>query len=125
MAVRVTATEVKQIMDDIDLSTTIIDVYIKSANTFVNTVLGDGTTDILKEIERWLTAHMIASTRERMALKETAGTASVTYTGVYGEALKSTSYGQMVLTLDTTGSFAALSAGSKFASIYAIKSFDE
>ena len=65
---------------------------------------------------------MIASTRERMAKSEAAGGASITYLGEAGKALESTPYGQMVLTLDTTGAMASL--GLKKASIYAVKSFD-
>jgi hypothetical protein len=121
MAARVTAKEVRAILDNTELSDPQIGYYITSANTLVNSVLGLGTTDILKEIERWFTAHMIACTRERMAIKEGAGGASITYTGKYEEGLKSTPYGQMVLTLDTTGLMAAQD-GKKVASIYAIKS---
>ena len=122
MAVRVTATEVKQILDDSALSDTIVDAYITGANALVNDTLGTGTTDILKQIELWLTAHMISCTRERMAKTEGAGGASITYIGEYGDALNSTPYGQMVLTLDTTGSMASL--GLKKASTIAIKAFD-
>jgi len=121
MAARVTPTDVKAILDDSELSSGQILPYITSANALVNSVLGTGTTDILKEIERWFTAHMIACTRERMALKEGAGGASITYTGKYEEGLKSTPYGQMVLTLDTTGLMAAQD-GRRTATIYAIKS---
>jgi hypothetical protein len=88
----------------------------------VNTVLGTGTSDNLKEIERWLTAHMISISRERQTLKEEAGTVSVTYAGSFGEGLKATSYGQTVLALDTTGKMASLSG--KAVSIYAIPSFE-
>jgi len=122
MAVRVTEAEVKAILDDTSLTDPQILAYIGSANVMVNTALGTGTTDILKEIERWLTAHMIASTRERTALKEEAGGASITYTGKYDQGLASTPYGQMVLSLDTTGTMASLIGRS--AKIFAIPSFD-
>jgi hypothetical protein len=65
---------------------------------------------------------MIACTRERTALKEAAGGASITYTGKYDKNLSSTPYGQMVMTLDTTGAMSAL--GGKQASITAIQSFE-
>lgn len=122
---RVTADEVKEILDNTSLTDPIIEAYITGANALVNKTFETGTspgTDLLKEIERWLTAHMISCTRERMAKKEGAGGAYIEYTGQYGENLSSTSYGQMVLTLDSTGQMAAL-AGKK-ASITAIKSFD-
>lgn len=121
MAVRVTATEVKSIIDT-SLADSVVDVYIGSANAMVNDVLGTGTTSILKEIERWLTAHMISLTRERMAAKEGAGGAEIEYVGKTGEGLSSTPYGQMVLELDDTGAMAAL--GRKKAFIRAVTSFD-
>ena len=109
MSVRVTATEVKEIIET-DITDSTIDVYITSANALVNKALGTSSlgTALLKEIERWLTAHMIASTKERQTKKEEAGTAKVEYTGDYGEGLASTSYGQMVMGLDTTGGMAKL-----------------
>ena len=121
MTARVTAAEVKEILDDSTLSDIIIGAYIKGANTLVNSVLGMGTSDLLKEIERWFAAHLIAFTRERMAKKEGAGGASIEYTGEYGEGLASTSYGQMVMVLDTTGGMASLSL--KQAKITAVTSF--
>ncbi len=109
MATRTTVEEVKQILNDTELSDPIIEGYIKAANSMINNVLsGKLDEDTLEEIERWLTAHMIASTRERQAVKEGAGGAFIEYTGKFGEGLKSTSYGQMVLTMDTTGLMAAL-----------------
>jgi hypothetical protein len=123
MAVRVTANEVKEIIET-ELSNTIIEAYITGANQLVTEVLGTTSlgTDLLKEIERWLSAHMMAISRERQAMEEGAGGAYIKYSGSYGEALKSTSYGQMVLALDTTGTFASLSG--KSARIFAIESFD-
>jgi hypothetical protein len=99
-----------------------VDLFINSANVMVNNVLGTGTSSLLTEIENWLTCHMIASTRERQAKKEEAGGAKVEYTGFWKLGLQSTSYGQMVLVLDTSGAFASL--GGKSASITAITSFD-
>jgi len=122
MAVRVTAAEVKAILEDTELTDLVVETYITGANTLVNSVLGTGTTDLLKEIERWLTAHMIKSTQERIAKKEEAGGAKIEYEGVFGAGLSSTPYGQMVLTLDATGLMASLSG--KTVKIYAIKSFD-
>jgi len=101
---RVTAAEVKEV---INTSLTEVQVipYITSANVYVTERLGSSTlsTDTLKEIERWFTAHMIAITRERVAKSEEAGGAKVEYVGEFGEGLKSTPYGQMCVSLDTTG----------------------
>ena len=122
MAARVVYTDIQAILDETDLTESQIAPYIVSANIMVNNVLGTGTTDILKEIERWLTAHMIVITRERQAIKEGAEGANIEYTGKFGDALNSTSYGQMVLQLDSTGAMAALV--KKDISIYAITSFE-
>ena len=121
---RTTAVEVLAIMDEVTLDSAIVDKYISGANIWVTQVLGSESlsTDLLTEIEKWLTAHMIASTRERAAKKEGAGGAYIEYAGSYGEGLKSTAYGQMVLALDTSGGFASLSG--KAAKIRAVKSFD-
>lgn len=122
MAVRVTEADVRAILDDTSLTDPQILAYITSANTLVNSVLGTGTTNTLFEIERWFTAHMIATTRERMAKKEAAGGASIEYIGEYKEALASTPYGQMVMLLDTSGLMITLFG--KSAKIFAIPSFD-
>jgi hypothetical protein len=121
---RVTATEVKEILDDSALTDAQVNPYITGANIMVTQVLTNSGlgTDVLKEIERWLAAHMITVTRERTAKREAAGGASIEYTGEWGQNLTSTSYGQMVMTLDTTGAMAAL--GGKTASTFAIPSFE-
>ena len=122
---RTSAAEVLQILDNCTLSTTIIDVYVEAANLVVTNVLGDDTTlgaSLKEEIERWFTAHMIASTLWRTAKVEELGDAKVQYTGKWGESLSSTPYGQMVKQLDTTGKMGNL--GKKAASIYAVTSFE-
>jgi hypothetical protein len=120
MANRVTATEVKAIMDGVTLADAIIDSYIIGANTIVTDNLATSglSTAMLKEIERWLAAHLVAITRERTAKKEGAGGASIEYTGDWGEGFSSTSYGQTAVALDSTGTLAGLTG--KSASIYAV-----
>ena len=122
---RVTAAEVKAILDKSKLTNTEIDVFITSANVLVTQALGSSTlgASVLKEIERWMAAHMIASSRERVAKNEEAGGAKINYSGQFGRGLHSTPYGQMVLTLDTTGAMAAL--GGKAEKLQAIKEFDD
>lgn len=118
---RVTATEVKEIIET-TLSDAIVNAHIAGANALVNEVFGTGTSDLLKQIELWLTAHMLTLTRERQAAKEGAGGANIEYTGTFGQGLESTTFGQMVKVLDTTGAMASL--GTKQASLFAITSFD-
>lgn len=115
---RVTADEVKAVIDT-SLTDAQIEAYIGSANVMVTDLITGLSDDVTKEIERWLTAHMIASTRERVAKEEGAGGAYIKYTGEYGRHLNSTQYGQMVIALDTTGAFA--SAGMKRVVIKAIE----
>lgn len=124
MANRVIASDVSAILDNTSLTDPQIEIYITTAETLVTEVLGssDLGADMLKEIERYLTAHLIVMTRERLSKKEEAGSAKIEYAGVFGSGLDATSHGQMVKVLDTTGGFAAL--GGKEVSIYAIKSFD-
>ena len=124
MTARVTPEEVIAIMENQDLDEDVVASFILGANALVNSVFGDtDATALTKEIERWLTAHLIATTVERMAEREGAGGASITYTGKYGENLSSSPYGQMVLTLDQSGKMVGL--GKQNASIFAVPSFDE
>jgi len=119
---RVTASEVKQIMDGCTTSDTVVGIMIDAAEEVITNVFS-GDADIndtlLKEIERWFTAHMLASTLHRTTSEEKLGEASVKFTGKWGEKLSSTPYGQMVLTLDTSGKMG--NAGKQAASIYAIE----
>jgi hypothetical protein len=120
----VTATQVKQIIST-DLSDTIVEAYIDGAYELVNDVLGDDTTissSLKAEIEKWLAAHMIAITRERVAKEEGAGGAYIKYTGVFTVGLLATPYGQVVKELDTTGKMAAL--GRKTVSVRAVEETD-
>jgi len=122
---RTTATEVKAIMDNCTVDDAVIDSFIVSANAVVTSVF-DGDTDIgstmKEEIERWFTAHMLASTLCRTTVTEKLGEAAVRYTGEFRENLSSTPYGQVVLQIDFTGKMANI--GKRRASIYAIESFD-
>ena len=123
---RVTATEVKAIMDNCTLADGIVDNYITPANALVTEILGDDTdmTDtLLEEIEKNLAAHFIAMTLHRTTQEEEVGDARVKFTGYWGKKLESTPYGHIVLVLDFTGKM--LKAGKGGAMIKAIESFDD
>lgn len=125
MAVRTTAAEVKQILDGCTISDTIVDVYIASASRLVDSVYANDTTMTdaqLEDIELWLSAHMIACTLTRQTSQETVDDVSVKYTGYWSKDLESTSYGQMVKVLDTSGKMGNL--GKKEAKLTTITSFD-
>lgn len=126
MAIRTTIAEVKLIMKSCTAADATITAMIAAASGIVDTVFANDTTlttTTLESIEQWLTAHFLASTFNRVASEEKLGDAQVTYTGKWGEGLRSTPYGQMVLLLDTTGLMA--NSSKQAASIYAITSFDE
>lgn len=107
MAVRTDKDTVESIMET-GIAVLEIEAIIVFANRMVNTVVGDSTLteEVLTDIETWLTAHMIAIGKERQAKSERVSDIWITYQGKFGEGLKSTTYGQMVLMLDSTGNFA-------------------
>lgn len=122
---RTTASDVKQIIDT-DLADAVVDGYISGATEVVTELLGSDSSissELKTEIERWLTAHMIASTREQQLTEAKAGPASAKFQGRTGMGLDATLYGQQVKAMDTTGKLAAL--GGKKASMTAIPSWDD
>ncbi len=122
---RTTATAVKKIIST-DLSDPIVeDGFIASATELVTNALGDDTTlsdDLKEEIEKWVTAHLLASTREQQIQSGEAKGSKVVYQGKTGIGFESTFYGQMALRLDTTGKLASL--GRKQVTFAAIGNWD-
>lgn len=125
MSVRTTKTAVRYVIQTA-LADDAIDALIKQANLMVTRVVGNEglAEDLLKDLETWLTAHLIAVGKERQPISEKVGDIWLTFekTGMKGY-LSSTSYGQTVLFLDTTGNFQKRSL--KQASITAIKQNDD
>ena len=125
MAVRTTSAKVLQILDGCTVDGSVVDVFIATASRVLDSVFASDTTmtaDQLIDIETWLAAHMIACTLHRQASQEQVDDASIKYTGFWSKDLESTSYGQMVKVIDTSGKMA--NAGKKLASMTAITSFD-
>ncbi len=119
---RVAPDDLRLILPDTELTDPTLLAFITSATNLVDEVLvGYLSNTMLEEIEKWLAAHMITSTVERMATREGAGGAEIFYTGKYGQNLTATPYGQMVLSLDPTGRMASL--GGKTVKMIAIPSF--
>lgn len=87
------------------LGDTDINSVIEQANRIVTRQLGD--TDlvaaVLTDIETWLTAHIIAITKERQMQIEKVGDVVLEYNANPGQFLESTTYGQMALMLDSSG----------------------
>lgn len=94
---------------------------MKIANRMVTTVLSTTVLEesTMRDIETWLTAHLIAMGKERQTREERVGDMWLKFSENKEQFLLSTTYGQMVLMLDTSGSFQ--SASKMRASIQAIR----
>jgi hypothetical protein len=114
---RVSSAEVLAIMDT---EVTDADPFIIPANLIVTDRLGSAglSDDLMKEIERWLAAHLV-SIRAPKIMEEKIGGASQKYEGIVfigsKKGLDTTRYGQQVLIMDPTGIM--LSIGKVKASI--------
>lgn len=119
---RTDADKVRWILET-DLETVDIDAYIEGATALIDREFENkGVSEtLLENIERWLTAHMIAATRERQAIEQKAGPAEQKFTDVYHRGLDSTSYGQMAMALDPTGTLFDLSMQRRPIKLYAVK----
>jgi len=123
MANRTTFGEVQKISD-----TALADADITSVIDFANRIVTDTvgseslSAAVLKDIETWLTAHLIAIGKERQPNAEKVGDIWLTFDKNERVGLGSTKYGQMVLFLDTSGKFQA--GTMKKARIRAMKQID-
>lgn len=120
---RVTAAEVKEIIDT-TRTTAQINAVITAANLMVTNTVGSESsvsTALAKELERWLTAHMLAITVERQEIKGEVGDIKAEYAKLEGKGFDSTTYGMTLLEMDPTGNFAAL--GRKAVKMTAVTSF--
>lgn len=100
MAVRVTADEVKAILDT-TLTDAQLDVFIASANILVDDLLSGAschTTASLKEMERWISAHF-ATARELELVSDKIGEAAESYGGTG----KSSRYWDRASQIDCSG----------------------
>jgi len=114
---RVTDAEVFAI---IDTSLTDIDVFINTANMMVTSWLETArlTDETLKEIERYLSAHVL-SVQDQRVKSVGVDVLSESYQGQWGMGLNGTSYGQMAILLDTSGTLGKIAKNgySKSASL--------
>jgi hypothetical protein len=98
---RVTEYDVQDI-----LPTTIpLHPFILAATTIVDHHLGTLglSAALLKEIERWLTAHLVCVRQPRWTEMRDGDTATVLEQGDMGKGLYATRYGAQVALLDPTG----------------------
>ena len=110
---RTTDAEVKEIIS----LTTLTDTtpFINTANILVTQHLGNSniSSALLEEIEKYLAAHLVAlHPDERQVTKQKIGEAEDTYAGNFGTQLDFTQFGQMVKTLDYTGTFAGIGSNN-------------
>lgn len=125
MAVLVSVDDVKLLMNDTTLSDDYVESILVTADLVLTKVFEYNNTltnALLAELQKYYAAHLIASTTARVATEEKVGDGSITYAGKFGDGLKSTPYGQLLLLLDTTGLIAR--GGKISASITAVKSFN-
>jgi hypothetical protein len=125
MSVRTTKTQVRYVIQT-GLEDDEIDALISHANSIVTRVVGSESLGaaVLKDLETWLTAHLIAIGKERQPLSEKVGDIWLSFEKMGGKGfLEMTTYGRMVLFLDPTGNFQRSSL--KRASIRAVKQNDE
>lgn len=118
----ITPAMVKLIIPETELTDNTIQAFITSAERFLYSAGVATSVDvtILEELTKWLTAHFITSTVERMALTEKAGPTEQKFANVYSRNLASTPYGQTVITLDPSGILKQLSATRKLINMFAI-----
>lgn len=114
---RTTLEEVEAV---IDVDSTLWDIkLINNASAFVDRVATRAseqnitvTTDQLKSIETYITAHLYAFKDPQYASKR-EGRASATFQGKWGMGLEATYWGQFAKSLDPTGLLTTLDEGKK------------
>jgi len=107
MAVRVTSTDVKAV---IETEETDLSVFITAANNLTDRVaVADSglAAATLFEIERWLSAHF-AALYDRQESKSDVGDTAFTYGGKTAMGLDFTRFGQQAMLFDTTGTLRKL-----------------
>jgi len=118
---RVSTNELKEIITT-DIGDSILTAnYIDTANAYIDANLSDvGHTDIiLKKIELYLAAHLVAisaSGSGNIVSYSKVGDAAESYEtsgDLLDEGLRSTQYGQTAIWLDTSGTLAALASTNR------------
>ncbi len=112
MTIRVSATEVKNIISTSLSDAIVLDPCITLASDIVDNNLTDQglSTVLLKNIERYLAAHFVALTEEGGALISSEfGDANDRWSDVYKAGLSSTRFGQASIAMDSSGVLNAIS----------------
>lgn len=117
----VTITELRKIIET-DATDDTLQAFATVAESFVSnaglSAAGLSATTVA-QIEKFVAAHFVAANYERQAKREDIGDGDyeIEYTGEFGSGLKSTTYGQTALLMDTTGLLASISESNKSATI--------
>lgn len=106
----VSVDDVKKILDT-NIADASITAYITTAGMIIDMAYeGDAIADDYRdEMQKWLTAHLIASTQSYPVTKEEADGVAVTYQAMQtGKGLEMTAYGQHVLMMDIKGKLSGI-----------------
>ena len=118
MAIRVTSAEVIAILGDDNADLTNVSAFIAMA-----TLLTDKCSDAglaaadCKEVERWLSAHLVATGARRLVKSNSVGPISESFDSKIDYGLRGTAFGQQALALDTTGTLKGMSGGLAYMDI--------
>lgn len=85
-----------------------VEQFVTDAHTLIVNIIGDAVTDepTLETIERYFTAHVLASTLAPLTASESAGPVSESYQYQLGQGLASTTYGRLAMQFDPSGKLA-------------------
>lgn len=111
MTARVSAQQVKEIIDTSIADDIVLTNHIDTANLLVTETLGSTTLTArrLEKIELYLAAHFVALTEERGGItRSELGDAEESYANIYSAGFQATRYGQAAMSLDSTGTLNAL-----------------
>ena len=111
MVARILAVQVRDLIDTSIGETVLTDSFIDTAHVYVdsNLLSTSHSEAMLAKIELYLAAHFVAITEERGGLRSTKlGDSTDAFADVYSAGLNSTRFGQIALTLDTSGTLAAI-----------------
>jgi len=118
MANRVTSAEVIAILGDDNSDLTDVSAFIAMATLLTDKCSAAGLAAAdCKEVERWLSAHLVATGARRLVKSSAVGPISESFDSKIDLGLNGTSYGQQAIALDTTSTLASLSGKVVFMDI--------
>lgn len=114
---RVSAEEVRSVFSNTTFDNDALLPFIDSANTLVTSKCsGEYTSDELRQIELWLSAHF-AAVSDQQKRREEYGDAEDEFAGQYGLGLDHTRFGQQVKLLEYHGILADLEGKGRTAEL--------